>query len=1418
MTDISLDIYDRYRKNAFSLINDNGENMAPTLEDEIALAYHTKKRIDNLKKASEASSAEEFKRFAIRNRDDGSYYQYTPENQALFRQNYEINKDYNPRKVVKGLYNKYLEDNPDTSFMDKREIKKRIRKANLYIPTDFEDYEFTPEILNDYGQRIIGDTKEINNRGTKYAWETAEDYAVDLPLKILGNTGETLKFVYDSPKYFLDDRGDQIWDAISYATPGLNAIKAASELAIAGGNWAQYEAHLKENPHLAQSLEFAGELALTLPLEGLAIAKMTSNLGRRSVLNKLDKTINTKSRFFTDSIKKWYAKGRKKTAMAVRTRGMRNVIKEQQRDLMYATGAMAAVEGGFQTLFAYDKLDEQNPWVNAARIPAMILGGVMIPGLVHNGLQNLGMMEGGGHSLVKELKFHAKAAATGDAKDKSIDSYLKDVLGYSENTIVKQRTTADKFRLAQITRKQFQSMQDFGEAIGDLKKYDDLNGTNLADENIEWIETVMDGRDKIFQIRAKAQGYKNVEQYLEENVKDVARLDLFMDQLLVSDGARAIRTTLADGVKIPALQKLNAQTLYNDTIRHSLKEAEQRDMIAETLVQLNKDAVTVGDEASINLIQGLKNLNDKHAGSINDSIRRAELNRNAEIEEIKTRISSNEDLNNVDFTTNKVFQELSEEDQITAMSQRYIMDELGYTPNVDMLNNLDEFKAVAVRDGTQAGTTNIKIEQAAREVFTDKYNETRRPIDKLYNDARSTDLKVGIEDSDAIEFFDNLKNRATDQTSDAANKMTGNFKASNSYENYVGNVKKEFLEKASDEDLLKLHRSNYTDADGNMVSDAEYAKIEINGNVPAAADRKDLINDLVTKDFEFNLSINDLHDIRSKLLRQGRNYRGNFDGKEASDMAEDLRQIIEMTSQKAIKAGDETIASFVDADKKWAQDFVPLFKEGVGGDIANLRNGVPDNKIFSSFIESSTPALSARQFKQIFGTDKRAAEGLKLAMGEHLEKGKKFEPKFIQGLIEEDIIEPGLGKRINEHIIKKNRNLTDLKLKYVAETLNEGVRRLNPSQYDFAGEKFVNMLTGGNVSSAQIVYDAIKATPAITIMKVIDDIAKQTGKSKESIGEMFELISSKGLVDELIVKSDEIVRGRASKTELAEALSLDETLNINRTEEFVGSTQQQVKNLFTKVTEGGTPFRRKQTDEVIDEGFAKAIEAEEALDTGDASKMLDSSEVIVPDNYKPKEKLIDRKVSYLEELDTKKFEELLQGKYGQFLKQVNPKKYQELNEISSFANVVDYTTKGAAKRAEGMVKSLTPESVISRIYSIVRGVVSMRYVVSEAGFQAFRNRRMDLLKQMLADRRTPTIILDMMKADGLKDPVKKARWIRQLRAWFSIPQEVADEDIAAALQEDYDRNNPIKRKSNLIDFSSEKTLKEQLKNNKIFPQ
>ena len=40
--------------------------------------------------------------------------------------------------------------------------------------------------------------------------------------------------------------------------------------------------------------------------------------------------------------------------------------------MFYATAAMAALEGGFQTAFSYNENLESNFYVNMARIPAMI--------------------------------------------------------------------------------------------------------------------------------------------------------------------------------------------------------------------------------------------------------------------------------------------------------------------------------------------------------------------------------------------------------------------------------------------------------------------------------------------------------------------------------------------------------------------------------------------------------------------------------------------------------------------------------------------------------------------------------------------------------------------------------------------------------------------------------------------------------------------------------------------------------------------------------------------------------------------------------------------------------------------------------------------------------------------------------------
>ena len=135
---------------------------------------------------------------------------------------------------------------------------------------------------------------------------------------------------------------------------------------------------------------------------------------------------------------------------------------------------------------------------------------------------------------------------------------------------------------------------------------------------------------------------------------------------------------------------------------------------------------------------------------------------------------------------------------------------------------------------------------------------------------------------------------------------------------------------------------------------------------------------------------------------------------------------------------------------------------------------------------------------------------------------------------------------------------------------------------------------------------------------------------------------------------------------------------------------------------------------------------------------------------------------------------------GQLIKKFDPKRYNDLIAISDLTNVVDFTTLAQKGIAEGAVRALSVESMISRMYSIVRGVVSARYVMTEAGFQAYRTQRRKILQQIIRDRETPTIILDMLAKDGLRDPQKKARWFRTLRGWFAALDEVPDEELEAA--------------------------------------
>ena len=70
---------------------------------------------------------------------------------------------------------------------------------------------------------------------------------------------------------------------------------------------------------------------------------------------------------------------------------------------------------------------------------------------------------------------------------------------------------------------------------------------------------------------------------------------------------------------------------------------------------------------------------------------------------------------------------------------------------------------------------------------------------------------------------------------------------------------------------------------------------------------------------------------------------------------------------------------------------------------------------------------------------------------------------------------------------------------------------------------------------------------------------------------------------------------------------------------------------------------------------------------------------------------------------------------------------------------------------EGLPKNFRVEQIISRVYSIARGVVSPRYVLTELLIQDARFRRGKLLEQIATDPDAALIISEVVSKNGLKN-------------------------------------------------------------------
>ena len=101
--------------------------------------------------------------------------------------------------------------------------------------------------------------------------------------------------------------------------------------------------------------------------------------------------------------------------------------------------------------------------------------------------------------------------------------------------------------------------------------------------------------------------------------------------------------------------------------------------------------------------------------------------------------------------------------------------------------------------------------------------------------------------------------------------------------------------------------------------------------------------------------------------------------------------------------------------------------------------------------------------------------------------------------------------------------------------------------------------------------------------------------------------------------------------------------------------------------------------------------------------------------------------------------------------------WDKLNDMNSLITLVAGEVPTAAM--EGLPKHFRVEQIISRIYSIARGVVSPRYVLTELLIQDWRFKRGELIKDLATDQDASKLLYDVIFTNGLKNPRVRSEFV-----------------------------------------------------------
>ena len=98
---------------------------------------------------------------------------------------------------------------------------------------------------------------------------------------------------------------------------------------------------------------------------------------------------------------------------------------------------------------------------------------------------------------------------------------------------------------------------------------------------------------------------------------------------------------------------------------------------------------------------------------------------------------------------------------------------------------------------------------------------------------------------------------------------------------------------------------------------------------------------------------------------------------------------------------------------------------------------------------------------------------------------------------------------------------------------------------------------------------------------------------------------------------------------------------------------------------------------------------------------------------------------------------------------------------------------------------MSAESGMSRVYGVVRGVVSPRYVASEITYNYLEEKRLKALQDVISNPRSADVLAKALQKDSWESVRFRNKYVSMVRGMFAISEDISDDEILDSAEREY---------------------------------